>query len=712
MRRRNDKRGATLSLVVVTTLVIMVLGMGIFFLTKLLGGARELQNATDSGNLNVAKQSLRTPALNLFGGSGPYDMSGARLSLAQQNFSELRDPQTNQLDLLTYNRAVGQAMLVSMNASSDFSDIPGAPPNPVGISDSKTLIDLLANPNDGLGAVLANKLASDTAMDNSFTNLAVIANLRMLKEGSTAGVVSQVKQISYMVPNSATNLQLNPAVIPQTFLDANKDFVANNIVTQAGGTYLKGYSFINIPTITDNSTYPLMGVPLRPKSNPHLVSEFDFQAKKQSPLSGASSMAAASRIPPNAFRSGGLGFENHQGHFSGMQSCAIAGTVAEQGSFTTSIPCGYIVVANGPGLTPSVTAGQVNTTLPIAAGMRADGYGGGNGDIFGDLLMYNTVWVTSNGAMSQDPQSIADIQKWKQQQALANLPTTPVPANLANAIDGPSPKQSYADGIPASESPTPCKGSNSAPGNPGFVQLCGDNLPAMASVYGSNLPSGGSGPAMTGLMALEREKAGVITPRPSGGPAVISDLPAGTCTGLNYFPTSISNSAPIQFSTPGTIGSLMKSFDQYPGLAAREQRVTDTMTMKIRQIKPDVSQSDLNDIFNQPLPMGQLRYIWFDQTANKMKVTNAASLPSYINPNNILPDGSKYTVTTGSLDVVPSFVNIPGEQGFPNPWDCNGTASYNNTMEWTNSSGFNCVQGVLRFMNCATDAGQPWHCPC
>lgn len=66
MRRRHDNRGATLSLVVVTTLVIMVLGMGIFFLTKLLGGARELQNATDSGNLNVAKQSLRTPDLKLF----------------------------------------------------------------------------------------------------------------------------------------------------------------------------------------------------------------------------------------------------------------------------------------------------------------------------------------------------------------------------------------------------------------------------------------------------------------------------------------------------------------------------------------------------------------------------------------------------------------------------------------------------------------------
>lgn len=66
----------------------------------------------------------------------------------------------------------------------------------------------------------------------------------------------------------------------------------------------------------------------------------------------------------------------------------------------------------------------------------------------------------------------------------------------------------------------------------------------MASVYGTNLPSAGGAGQLVCLMALEREKAGVINPRPGGGgPAVINDLPAsasgGVCTGLKGgFPTS------------------------------------------------------------------------------------------------------------------------------------------------------------------------------
>ncbi|MBS1953036.1 MAG: hypothetical protein JST89_02560 [Cyanobacteria bacterium SZAS-4] len=706
MRRRHDKRGATLSLVVVTTLVIMVAGMAIFFLSKLLGGARELQNATDSGNLNVAKQSLRYPPLKLFSNGGPYDMSGPRLALVQQNFGQLRDPATGELDLLTYNRAVGQAMLVAMNASSDT--------NSLGVADAKTLIDLLANPNDGLGRALANKLAGDQQMDVSFTNLAQLASIRMLnKAGTSAGNVSTVKDIAYMAPNTATNLQLNPATIPPSFLANNTNFIANNIVSQAGSTYLKGYSFIDIPTVTDNSGFPLMGVPLRPMTNPHLVSDFDFNRLKQTPLGGATS-TVASRIPPNAFKSGGFGRESHQGGQVNAQSCAIAGTVAVQGQYTASIPCGFIAVMNGPGMTPLSGTGAVNTQPP-AAGLTADGYGGGGRDIFADVLMYNTVYVTGNGAMSQNPQKIVDIQNWMKAQQQAGNPTNPVPANLADGLDGPSPKQSYADGINPNETPSACTNTNSSAGEPGANPNCVNNLSSMASVYGTNLPSAGGAGQLNGLMALEREKAGVINPRPGGGPAVINDLPAsangGVCTGLKAFPTSIGPNDPIQFGQVGTIGSLLAGFSSYPQTAAAESQILSIMTLKLKQIKPTASASEIQTVMNTPLPMGAQRFIWLDDNGT-FKVTDQGNLPSWINQTSILADGSTINATTGDLPVVPAFVNIPGEQGFPNPWDCNGSASYRNNLNWTNSSGFNCLQGILRFSNCATDAGQPWHCPC
>ncbi len=710
MRRHHGKRGATLSLVVVTTLVIMVIGMGIFFLSKLLGGARELQNATDSGNLNVAKQSLRYPSLKLFGSSGPYDMSGPRLALARQNFSQLKDPTTGELDLLVYNRAVGQAMLVAMNASSDFGL---NSPNPLGLSDAKTLIDLLANPNDGLGTGLANKLNGDSQMDTSFTNLAQMASIRMLnKPGTSPGNTSAAKDISYMAPLTATNLQLNPASIPPAFLSNNTNFLANNLVSQAGSTYLKGYSFIDIPTITDSASFPLMGVPLRPMSNPHLVSEFDFKKLKATPLAGQANIAAASRIPPNAFKSGGWGGESYQGNAVNAKSCAIAGTVALQGQFTASIPCGFIVVANGPGNTPFGSAGTVNTVAP-ASGMTDFAYGGGGRDIFADVLMYNTVYVTANGAMSQDPQKIVDIQDWKKAQALAGNPTTPVPAALADKLDGPSPKQSFADGITANETPAACTNFNSSSGEPGFNPTCVDNLGSMATVYGTNLPSQNGAGGINGLMALEKEKAQVINPRPSGGDAIVRGLPApnGTCTGLKLFPTSIGPSAPIQFGQAGTIGNLLGSFSAYPQTSANESLIYNSITLKLKQIKPSANASEIQGVFNSALPMGAVRYIWLDGNQN-FQVTDAGSLPTWINANSILPDGSVVLADTGNLPVNRTFVNIVHEEGFPSPWDCFGSASYRNTANWTNSSGFNCLQGVLRFSNCATDAGQPWHCPC
>lgn len=90
---------------------------------------------------------------------------------------------------------------------------------------------------------------------------------------------------------------------------------------------------------------------------------------------------------------------------------------------------------NGPGMTPLSGTGAVNTQPP-AAGLTADGYGGGGRDIFADVLMYNTVYVTGNGAMSQNPQKIVDIQNWMKAQQQAGNPTNPVPANLADGLDG------------------------------------------------------------------------------------------------------------------------------------------------------------------------------------------------------------------------------------------------------------------------------------
>ncbi|MGH9549892.1 MAG: hypothetical protein ACRD3W_10975, partial [Terriglobales bacterium] len=477
-------------------------------------------------------------------------------------------------------------------------------------------------------------------------------------------------------------------VIPSEFQALDPGFYNGATISDNGVEYLKGYDLLNIPTITDGSSYPLMGVPLRPNQKPHLVSRGDFDLLKKTPLPGDSAQPAASRVPPNAFKSSGLSAELQSRKGVQTLSCAIVGCVNVLANYPPQIPCGFIVVANGAGITPTNTAGQVNVDYN-AAGLTADSYGGGTGDIFTDVLMYNTVFVTKNGAMSENAGAIGAIQQWKNQQAKNGQAQTPVPANLADKLDGPSPKQAAADGIDPSETPSACTNYNSAPGDPASDSTCVQFLSSMASVYGTNLPGGAGSGKLNGLMAIEKEKAGVIDPRPSGGPATVTGL-NNTCTGMKSFNLAgIPASAPVNFGAPPTLGGLMGDFKAYSTTAANGGIIYSQLVTKLYQMQPNASQADVDGVLNSSVPMGTVRYIWLDSNG-KFQVTDDKSLPSWINPNNILPDGSTIVADTGDVAVDRTFVNIINEQGFPSPWDCpGGPATQRNAESWTRSSGFN-----------------------
>src|ERR1700679_1575140 len=101
--------GATLGLTAACVLLVIVIGVGFYFLSKIIGGGREVANATDAGALNVAKQALKR-------GSYP-------LNLAENaEFGALTDPPgtiatPGVVTLVTYNRIIAQAMMVAQNAT-------------------------------------------------------------------------------------------------------------------------------------------------------------------------------------------------------------------------------------------------------------------------------------------------------------------------------------------------------------------------------------------------------------------------------------------------------------------------------------------------------------------------------------------------------------------------------------------------------------------
>ena len=65
MRSIRSRKGSMFALTSVLFLAITIIGIGFFTLIKTLGGMRELQNATESGNLNVAKIAIKSPYVEL-----------------------------------------------------------------------------------------------------------------------------------------------------------------------------------------------------------------------------------------------------------------------------------------------------------------------------------------------------------------------------------------------------------------------------------------------------------------------------------------------------------------------------------------------------------------------------------------------------------------------------------------------------------------------
>jgi hypothetical protein len=712
--RNSRKKGATLSLVAALVLVIIAIGVFCFFMAKLLGGARELQNACDAGNLNVARANLRSPDCVIFANanSGPVDLSGVALAEAQQNFAPQVDPTNGEIDLLTFDKCVGQTMLVAMNAAAD--------PTPQDQQNAKTLIDLVYNPNTGIGTILANKLKSDPAVDNNFLSLAAALPMRMLDNNNHSSTISVDKDVSYMVrqaPSNSTNLLITSTFqneIPANYLALDPNFVAENTVKSSdGNTWLQGYSFINIATITDQTSYPIMGVAMRPGDKAHLVSQMTFDQLQASPLPGNQQQPAASRIPPNSFKSVAWSPDTHS--LKGLQtpSCSIVGTyfTSLQTALTNkvvsppSIPCGFLVIANGPD--------PGNNTVQVAAGSQGIGANVGTHqgtDIFGDQLM-GGVYIDPNTnppAMSQNGGAIPAIEQYR-----STNPTGPVPSNLANMLDGPSQdyKQTEANMIGAGDGqPILCDDQNSIASDPTPNQSCINAVPTMITVYDSNGLTGPSGSYQQGLMAIEGEKANVMWPRPYGGPGI----GISACTGMKAFPVDGDITDPILFGNQqSTLTDLINAFSAHGSAPVLNQ-----VTTKLYQMNPDTAK--VNQALLTQIPMGSVMVIWVDlngnfQATNIANPTNLSQLPPWINPSNIITDGSSQTITvTANVNATDGngFVDFAGEEGYPHPWDCAPEPQTNANMQWRRSSGFNCIQGVLRFWDCVNDGGGTWTCPC
>ncbi len=321
--------GTVLAFIAVSLIILIILGIGLYFTITQLGGRREVTNATDAGSLQVGRDALTI--------SVPMT-AAERLRL--QGLGDSRNG--DQIDLLSFNKLVGMALLIQMNAAAD------------GTVAARTNANAISALVQGPGSVadrLKTRLNTGNVFNVSFTSAFSRNSKRMTGQQNGAYVAGQ-HQVAYVGRNEASNLDVTrlqdinstpvmdfatqqAIVLPQT-----------QTVLKAGRRYLAGYTQIPAP----GAFRPLVAAAVGP-SQASLISATNFDTN-------TAFLPAATVVPPNAFKSGASIVDQHN-----MTNTSVAHSrtgiaialllegarramPASATTFNPEIPRGYLTIYN------------------------------------------------------------------------------------------------------------------------------------------------------------------------------------------------------------------------------------------------------------------------------------------------------------------------------------------------------------------------------
>lgn len=157
LRHSRNSKGAALGLVAACASVLASIVAGFFVIAMLLGGAREIQNATDAGALNLAKEIF----------------TDARFKVKRNasSFADLQD-KNGEFGLANINAVWGKALLIQANADAMREE---------GLAgDSVENADRLFAEAESISNELAAKLKSKENQVPLFEEMAQQNSLRML----------------------------------------------------------------------------------------------------------------------------------------------------------------------------------------------------------------------------------------------------------------------------------------------------------------------------------------------------------------------------------------------------------------------------------------------------------------------------------------------------------------------------------------------------
>lgn len=300
---RCARRGKRASTFLLSTLCgAIISGIGVFFilLTVLLGGFRELQNAVDSGTLNVAKNMSQKPEVALLATEVPTIDE-------RSEFVECSDPQNpGMINLSTINKVMLHALVTATNARTLNTPVATAHARDV-IQASKLISNRLKN------ALLQNGGANNIS-PASKTFLAAAQGYPLSMVGTKANSTLSVSQYA------CTYLKQDGTGVSNACVDG-LDFPDKDKLTRKlsdGHTYMLGY--VDVPVL---DTY-IQFVPVQTNQKPHLISNTIFWQNAQSPPTAAQ-LSDGNPVPPNGVLMAGRAFSERQAASIVTSSAATLG---------------------------------------------------------------------------------------------------------------------------------------------------------------------------------------------------------------------------------------------------------------------------------------------------------------------------------------------------------------------------------------------------
>lgn len=730
----NRRRGATLGLVAVAVLVIIVLGVGFFILSQILGGGREVANATDAGVLNVARRALSPTLIQVqlpptdTDSDPKKDFLGFAVNATgtANSSTGIFDPTHNRISMLALNRIVAQSIIVACNAQD------------LGTSTASQHAHDVARAAKEISTSLKNLVeGSSGPLPSQFTTVAHSNNTKMF-QGNKVELTGL--QSTFLRPGLSTNVYVSPDLEAAISVSLPSNLKSNfhhpnALKHDLGGQeqYIAGYIPFSV-NAGPNGPIEIAGIPIFPKQKPHLVDVGEFNA--------GAAPAGVNYLPPNAFRANSRTQDNNSGGFGGAVACALVGALDQD--FAAAIPRGYVRIRNGRDASGD-HSGIVSSPV-VDAGT----------DVFNNELWAPNgggVDVSNNGvyALNSNPAGGAANAYMAEWAAFNNSggtrPTYPPPASggssSAQILNALAMITTNAAGFKQPVTEADLEGVTSVVQDcdsvsgwdtagchfPGGLPGPGDVVYSIQGLTGAAIGTGTTPGSGGGYTAVEVQKHDLLSKRFGGGRCTsVIPIVGNPPYGMKQFTPGKCYATPGSSVAFGAPGSPLKYIEQIgnagPGTtgtnnsACQEDMLTRILN-RVRQIDPQIQMPAVKAALDsQTLELGEVLYLHVPGPNTVQMVT--ASPADYFQPDLTADGTSSASVYNceNQYNLAQTVVNAKkngvgtcsgnGDAGFHEaPYtDGPGNLPGIDRAVWTPASGWRNLLGEIHFQNEAAGAGQ------